>query len=496
MKNTLLIFLLFTIISKSSVSQQLVPQLNKNGSYSLVKFGTNSKIDDNQYEEIEPLGDNFFKIKLNGLWGVRNQSVTNLIPTDYDVIQKKSEGYIISKKLNQQEYPKSDEKFITHIYDTLGNKVYDIKTYNITDFKNGISNLINLDREVTYSLLTIDNDYPNLNLIDLDYSTTNEFIKSIISVNSKKYFFKKKKYKNSIVLEYDLEGGLKTPEISETNYVFDEIIDINGDIILKYPEIDGLVSDGIFSVTKNTTTYGCVNINNDTIIPFKYNNISEFKNEMSIVDKDVLDTVKNTYSSKYGIINLKGDIIIPFTNSILSLNNFSDGFSYKVSDRDGFSGLFFNILGKTVFKVPINRDIIHKKFENKLIGFKENIGTIRDEKIKVGFYDNNFNIKIFPKYDFADMFNNGFSKVSLNNKFGLINTSGTQVLQLKYDKIFYRHFNHENYINGDYISYGFNNSTSEDLDYNDLIFHENIVRVEIDNRIFYVDINGFEYIEK
>lgn len=484
MKKTILLFLLI-LVSVDSISQQLAPQLNKNGSYSLVKFGTSIKIDENQYEQIEPLGNNFFKIKLNGLWGVRNAS-KNLTPIEYNLIQKKSEGYIIANKLNIQEDPMREfyDRYSTHILDTLGNVVYEINYVNkVTDFINGVI-------EVTSIELRDENEIRLFSFDENNYGTIDKLSKNVFRDGKNKYLI----YQNDHCCDISFKIDNPDIKITEENYDFDKIFDLKGNVLLKYPLISGVVSDGLFSVSNDLNYFGCVSIKNDTIIPFEYNRIGVFKNGMSIATRGVYNSSSESTEEKYGMINLEGKIIIPFDNHILELNEFNEGFSYKsLSGRDGYSGLFFNEFGKVVFKVPYDKKIIHKKFNNKLIGFEENISKKLDEIIKVGYYDNNFNVKIYPKYDYGEEFNDGYAKVKIKDKVGIINNSGVEVLPVKYDVIYYRVYDIYNHTEfADYITY----DTEYFEDKPNIIFFENIALVKREEKIFYVDNNGFEYIEK
>ena len=58
-----------------------------------------------------------------------------------------------------------------------------------------------------------------------------------------------------------------------------------------------------------------------------------------------------------------------------------------------------------------------------------------DDKGRVGFADSKGNVVIDCKYESAFPFSNGVAVVCKSGKYGMINTSGTVVLPLKYSSI-------------------------------------------------------------
>jgi hypothetical protein len=55
----------------------------------------------------------------------------------------------------------------------------------------------------------------------------------------------------------------------------------------------------------------------------------------------------------------------------------------------------------------------------------------------VGLADEHGNLLIQPRYESIEDFNNGFARVQLNTKFGLVNLQGVSTIPIKYDQLFF-----------------------------------------------------------
>lgn len=85
---------------------------------------------------------------------------------------------------------------------------------------------------------------------------------------------------------------------------------------------------------------------------------------------------------------------------------------------------------KTDFAEIIN----DRRVNSKEVGEREGIKYFQIMKNgKMGFRDLNGNVVIEPKFDYAEMFSEGFSNVQNGNKWGLIDTTGKYILQTQYE---------------------------------------------------------------
>ena len=167
---------------------------------------------------------------------------------------------------------------------------------------------------------------------------------------------------------------------------------------------------------------GCVDLNNNKIIPIKYDYISDFENHMAIIE----------LNNKFGLISDTGKTIIPAEYKEIDVseheNEPNDTYIYVTA------------------KLP------------------------NEKKSKMGLYKHNENgiIKITPvKYNKINFFHDNLASVELDSKKGYINESGKEVIQLKYD--YTRSFNEGTAVVGNFedesydMLYGLINTKGEEI---------------------------------
>ena len=198
---------------------------------------------------------------------------------------------------------------------------------------------------------------------------------------------------------------------------------------------------------------GCVDLNNNKIIPIKYDYISDFENHMAIIE----------LNNKFGLISDTGKTIIPAEYKEIDVseheNEPNDTYIYVTA------------------KLP------------------------NEKKSKMGLYKHNENgiIKITPvKYNKINFFHDNLASVELDSKKGYINESGKEVIQLKYD--YTRSFNEGTAVVGNFedesydMLYGLINTKGEEIvplqyDYiND--FFNGLAVIYKDNYYGYIDKKG------
>lgn len=192
-------------------------------------------------------------------------------------------------------------------------------------------------------------------------------------------------------------------------------IDIHQNEIIpfKYDELD-LFSEGLAGAKINGK-FGFLDRKGQEIISFQFEEIEFFNHlGLAIVKKN----------SKYGIINKKGETIIPFDyQAIIQLESVK---LIAVSKKNKWA--FYSILGKQL------SDFIYDD-----ISFSESDLIFVKKEGKVGYLNSDLIERIpIGKYSFGSSFNkNGLAIVSLKNRYGVINEKDIQIIKTEFDSIGY-----------------------------------------------------------
>jgi len=191
------------------------------------------------------------------------------------------------------------------------------------------------------------------------------------------------------------------------------ILDRNGNVILPF-EYDGLdyKSDDVIIVKKGNNS-GIVDINNNIVLPLEYDSLIFESSDAVIAEKD----------GKFGIVNIYGNIRLPFIYS--SISYYSD-----------------NIIGVTqngvVSYIDINRNV---KFENIRMReyYSDNVFVAMDIKtLDCAIYDiegnmlSGYNLTGYHKY-----YSDNIIIVKKNDKYGIIDMYGNEILPFVYKEISY-----------------------------------------------------------
>ena len=149
----------------------------------------------------------------------------------------------------------------------------------------------------------------------------------------------------------------------------------------------------------------------------KYDNVSSFSEGFAVVEKD----------KKYGYVDQNGKEVVPPT--YYSAGSFSDGVAVAYSKED----CTWHIIDKTG-----NVKAQLKGYDN--VGYSFSNGFIQVEKDdKYGLADTAGKEVLPPVYDFVGDFNDGLAWAEKNEMWGLIDIAGNEVLPFIYDGI--RSFN-------------------------------------------------------
>jgi hypothetical protein len=238
--------------------------------------------------------------------------------------------------------------------------------------------------------------------------------------------------------------------------------DEEGNVVIplgKYKFLNPIDEKGMILATKGKK-HGYIDINENAIVPFQYDDISLFRNGLACVKQN----------KKFGFVNRKGKIVIPIQFD--SNNNFEDSGLAIVEKNKKFG--FIDKTGKEIIPVIFN-DANQSTFDNLVVlcknkkwAFYDNRGKQKTNFIydeialtsleKDGMAGNTFwenglilvkkNKQIaylnkdltqtisFGEYDTGERFNqNRIAIVSKNNKYGIINEFGKEVVKAEYDTI-------------------------------------------------------------
>jgi hypothetical protein len=484
------LIVIFLIKFTCVFSQGIVPYLNSNGLYSLVKYNTEITINQESYENAEPIGDFLIKVNKGDLWGVIDSSGNLIVPTSYKSIRLIKNGYFIA--YGEETYKKEDE----------GN--YTKGFYSIFDTK-GIS------------------------FVKIETDDSNELILSDVYNNFLYQFFHKNN-KREKMLCYDLKNRRiynfeNIKEEFDFDIPFDEsykmvvkynshpesksLIDTTGNIIFTYFDIKR-IDKGLYAVKKESNgKWGIIDENKNIISSFRYTTVNMFYDGLSLV---TLEDGNGGFVNNY--IDKSGAIVISNQSKIMS-EDFSCGVYFRKS-KDFYE--IVNKVGVVVFKTPtlnfkllskINfNTIILQDYLNKKFRFIDINGK---EKSEIKYSEITY---LYPTHGYCIL------KAELENKNGIANYDGKTILNPVYDKIYcykncsrlYIHAT-KSYNNDkcsetsfpfDYYTFqeieNRNSHTEEEISSNPFLYTRiealclnSLFKVIKNGLTFYVDTNGREY---
>ena len=173
-------------------------------------------------------------------------------------------------------------------------------------------------------------------------------------------------------------------------------------------------------------------------IPFEYDDMGDYSDGLIWVEKD----------NKCGYIDIQNRVIIQLKYDVA--NNFSDGLA-AVGKRDGY---FNAVVGRVPnYKIGFidksDNVVIPFQFQPQLSStipeFREGLAPMGVSSsnywgLNVGYINRKGDFVIKPIYDRAEPFVNGLGKVNRNDKEGFVNSTGEEVVPVKFD---YVHFEND-----------------------------------------------------
>ncbi|QKJ61656.1 WG repeat-containing protein [Flavobacterium sp. M31R6] len=239
-------------------------------------------------------------------------------------------------------------------------------------------------------------------------------------------------------------------------------IDNKGNTIIpsgKYTFLNPIDEEGMIFAQRGNK-YGYIDINQKIIVPFEYDELTVFSNELACAKKN----------GKFGFINRKGVVVIPFqfeeesyfqdSGFALVQKNNKFGFidksgneivpiiyqnaqettldSLVILSKNGKWAFFSNqghpMTDFVYDEIAITKRVVNNHDESTLS--KNGLILVRKNG-QIGYLDKNLKTVIsFGKYSFGERFNqNRLAIVSKNKRFGIINEFDKEIVKTEYDTV-------------------------------------------------------------
>lgn len=428
-------------ISEIPYEKSVLKYMDK-GKYGLIDFD-GKVISKAQYDEISSFDYNegLLLVKKNDKYGIINIKGATLIKPKYDKIESdgyyedgeeyRKSGFIIAKK--------SGDEYKYGYINRLGKQILDIKYDQIARIpnKNGNNDVY---------LIAVENGkagfYKNKKAVikpeyeDMAYDENNNCLivqkdlkqgiydldgNSIIEMKYDKIYISGKYINaqndsNIDIYDYSTKQKIDILDIVGMNETSNEkySIAITNDEKFKiydnstkelmdyeYEYLEYLYDDCF--ITFRNSKFGIIDINNNTIVDFKYDSIQKIPNTKIVQATDFKKETTDIILAN-NVIQTMNQLEIYTKENYIILQSSSDR---KYMDFDG------NIVEAS------------KLFERKLYAYK------KDDKW--GFADKDGQVIIEPQYDFVTEFNEyGFAGIKIDGKWGCININGEIVVEPEY----------------------------------------------------------------
>jgi len=534
-----LLSIFITINGNTQSIVKSVPFLKKNGFYTLVKYGTKIPVIQKDFENLMVLNESLIACEQDGKMSlidmdgeilIEGKNINSIRLIDNNIISlcngascvyydtslnklddEKIKNLFTIKKIEKYELPYEYYKYF-----------YDTSKLTVKHSSSGDKITLNSNTdEFEYEIKG------KMSILFIDSKTKNIFFKCIISKPLNK--LKKDGNGDNILDEYG--NDMNDEEILAESII---LLSDNGKFKAKYNSVDS-IGHNLYSVSKNyikshdldventTWFFGIINGNGDKITPEKFNDIGNFNSGLSLVriKKDPESPSDDYYT---GFINTKGELVKP-----LELDNriygYSEGLAFDFKGKSIIS--FMDTLGKNAFTLSKDYYLLDDP-DNKGIYFQDGLMFVGNDKkitdlktklttsisqtclintsgkiIKCGQWGNRSILNNYPSN-----FYEGISIIKNGEKYGLIDKKGNTILNPKYDLIYgycgkIVEYTFESvYENGsvasrrkglNYFSYIYDD---KDKEYITKIIFNDLILVKQMSSQFYVDKNGFEYIER
>lgn len=349
-----------------------------------------------QYDDISSFSEGRLAVKRNGLWGFTDKNGNEIITCQYREVNNFSKG-IASVKLGNK----------WGFIDLNGKVLIDYQYSRAGSFEQGLAPIY---LNGGYGYINSKNELR----IPTEYSGAEDFENGVARIT--------KDFKQGII---DTLGNYilrpKYLSISKFNKYGLAIVRYGSERIRSgvIDKTGKMCAEGFLSImpfkegraaVRYKNGYGFINTSGKLIINAKYSKVGSFANGRAMVQKE----------RQCGYIDLYGKEVIPCKYSKCLDFNEGRAIVYKGYRKGGL----IDIDGKVLIKPSVSR----------LYDFNNGRGLVRN-KDQNFIYITDQNRLYDGSYEDAKKFTHGVAAVKVNNKWGIINQNGIEVIPPKYDKI-------------------------------------------------------------
>ena len=422
-----------------------------------------------QYEFVRNFKNGVGLVQENGKWGMINREDDRLLPCKYDGLQflENTNNQILRVYTNRQKYG---------LIDTLGQVRVDLAYDEIGVFKegrlavkrNGLWGFVDQDgeevipcrfRRVNYfneGLATVQHKR-KWGVINQQGEVIVEFRFQALGIFSEGLAFARERFRSgyinsrgTFVIEprFDkaltFEGGVARV-VENGKY---GLINREGKFVLRplYSRMEAFNEHGtaVVQYGKNNIRYGLIDRSGHLITTRSFREIRPYYEGLAAVK----------YKDRFGFINKKGHLVID--NEYSKVGDFIEG--KAMVQRNGLCG-YIDTQGEEIIDLEYSRcldfedgkAVVYKGYRqgglidslgnrilepsiNRLYGFTEGRGLVRDEKYR--FYYITDEARLYEGYyQHAGEFQHGIAVVQSEGKWGVINQKGLPLIPPKYDEI-------------------------------------------------------------
>lgn len=402
-------------------------------------------------------------VQKSGKWGMIDHANAQLAPFDFKQIESVAAKQVKGTRFNSWKIhaPNGDKK-----------KMFEYDSVSFTK-----SALLNYSMNGWEGLMTTDGTIVLKNI----YEDIDDIIGDVFAVKKDGSWGVKKLNNDAWLIEplYDIididssciHAGIRIGNGKSMHW---KLYDFNGMLLYSTTVLTDYhaYSNGLIAVKSTSDLWGFINPKGETIIPFAYNWVDDFKNGLCRVERNGQQLVINksgdivfnhqdvylfsigllklnahqdknyTYTidakteiipinsefikiksgNKYGLINTKGETILPTIYSDIQVGNSSKTFSV-VKDK------IIKVIqvGKGTYSV--DKKILSTE------GFYNEYAVMKYSNDRFGAIDNQGKIRIAPQYEYIRPFENDVAVVKLNGKWGIVDKYESFVAQPYYDSI-------------------------------------------------------------
>jgi WG containing repeat len=377
-------------------NNQIIKVFNIQPLYGLIDTLGNVTVD-LQYDGLREFHEGRVGVKKNNLWGYVNLAGKEVIPCQFKKINDFHEGLAAVKTSRKWGF-----------IDQNGDVVIDFQFNNAGNFNNGLT-WVRTSKGVGY--INKSGDF----VIPPTFQEAHDFEGELARVQLKgKYgliatngsFILSPKYTD--IGAFD-ENGLAIVQFG-SNTIKYGVINRSGNLITKqeFRSIEPYRQGR--AAVKYKNGYGFIDTDGRLIVENKYSKVSDFSNGRAAVQKDGL----------CGYIDLNGAEVIP-----LEFSKCLDFEAGKAVVYRGYrQGGIIDTSGNYIISPGINR----------LLDFSDGLGRVRESDSRFYYITAAADMSV-GYYEQAGKFQFGVAPVQTENRWGLINQKGIEIIPPKYDKI-------------------------------------------------------------